>query len=193
MLKVRERRGKMDFNGQQVLPAIKSMKDFEKVLTSNMEYIVMLEVHITQLESIMRYARSHCKKVLLHADLIQGLKNDEYSSEFLCQKIKPDGLISTRGSVLKTAKKNGILSIQRLFLLDTIAIETSYKLAERVHPDFIEVLPGCVPHLIEKVNIETGISVIAGGLITKKEEINSVLASGAKAVTTSRKDLWSLS
>lgn len=183
----------MGFNGQKVLPAIKSMKDFEKVLTSNMEYIVMLEVHIAQLESIMRYARSHCKKILLHADLIQGLKNDEYSSEFLCQKIKPDGLISTRGNVLKTAKKNGILSIQRLFLLDTIAIDTSYKLAEKVKPDFIEVLPGCVPHLIEKVDKETGIPVIAGGLITKQEEIESVFVAGAKAVTTSRNELWNLS
>jgi glycerol uptake operon antiterminator len=183
----------MGFKGQKVLPAIKSMKDFEKILTSNMEFIVMLEVHIAQLENIMRYARSHSKKVLLHADLIQGLKNDEYSSEFLCQKIKPDGLISTRGSVLKTAKKNGILSIQRLFLLDTIAIDTSYRLAEKVHPDFIEVLPGCVPHLIEKVNHDTGIPVIAGGLITKQEEVDQVFAAGAKAVTTSRKDLWALS
>lgn len=183
----------MDFNGQKILPAIKSMKDFDKILKSDSQYVVMLEVHIAQLESVMRYARSHCKKVILHADLIQGLKNDEYSSEFLCQKIKPDGLISTRGTVLKTAKKNGILSIQRLFLLDTIAIETSYKLAEKVHPDFIEVLPGCVPHLIEKVHSETGIPVIAGGLITTEDEVDRVLASGARAVTTSRKDLWTVS
>ena len=180
----------MDFNGQKILPAIKSMKDFDRILKSDSQYVVMLEVHIAQLESIMRYAKSHCKKVILHADLIQGLKNDEYSSEFLCQKIKPDGLISTRGTVLKTAKKNGILSIQRLFLLDTIAIETSYKLAEKVHPDFIEVLPGCVPHLIEKVHVETGIPVIAGGLIITEDEVERVLASGARAVTTSRKDLW---
>ena len=181
----------MDFNGQKVIPAIKKMKDFDKVLKSDFEYLVMLEVHVAQLESITKYARSHCKKILLHADLIQGLKSDEYSAEFLCQRIKPEGLISTRGGVLKTAKKNGVLAIQRTFLLDTIALETSYKLAEKIRPDFIEVLPGIVlPHLIAKVNRDTGIPVIAGGLIHEKEEVEHVLAAGAKAVTTSREELW---
>ncbi|MDQ0232475.1 glycerol-3-phosphate responsive antiterminator [Metabacillus malikii] len=183
----------MTFNGQGILPAIKTMKDFENILKSDIEYIVMLEVHIAQLESIMKYAKSYHKKVILHADLIQGLKNDEYSTEFLCQKIRPAGLISTRGIVVKTAKKNSILAIQRLFLLDTLALETSYKLAEKVQPDYIEVLPGCVPHLIKKVHSETKIPVIAGGLITNKDEVNEVFAAGAKAVTTSRKELWTLS
>lgn len=180
----------LDFNGQKVLPAIKRMKDFEKVLKSDFEYLVMLDVHIAQLESVATYARSYGKKLLLHADLIQGLKNDEYSAEFLCQRVKPEGLISTRGGVLKTAKKNGVLAIQRLFLLDTIALETSYKLAKKVNPDFIEVLPGVVPHLIKRVNRETGIPIIAGGLIHEKEEVEIVLAAEAKAVTTSREELW---
>ncbi|PGT78746.1 MULTISPECIES: glycerol-3-phosphate responsive antiterminator [Bacillaceae] len=181
----------MMFENQQVLPATKSMKDFEQVLSNrNVEFIVMLEVHIAQLDNIMKLAKTYHKKILLHADLIQGLKNDEYSAEFLCQKIKPDGVISTRASVLKTAKKNGILSIQRLFLLDTLAIDTSYSLAQKVQPDFIEVLPGCVPHLIQKVSQETNIPVIAGGLITSHDEVTSVLKAGAHAVTTSRKELW---
>jgi glycerol uptake operon antiterminator len=182
----------MDFNGQKVLPAIKRMKDFDKVLKSDFEYLVMLEIHIAQLESVMKYARNHDKKLILHADLIQGLKNDEYSAEFLCQRMKPDGLISTRGSVLKTAKKNGVLAIQRIFLLDTIALETSYKLAAKINPDFIEILPGIVlPRFIKKVNEDTGIPVIAGGLIHEKQEVEHALAAGAKAVTTSREELWS--
>jgi glycerol uptake operon antiterminator len=182
----------LDFNGQRILPAIKKMKDFEAVLNSDFEYLVMLEVHISQLDNISKLAKDYHKKLLLHADLIQGLKNDEYSAQFLCQCIKPEGLISTRGNTLKTAKKNGVLAIQRLFLLDTIALETSCKLAKKVSPDFIEVLPGVVPHLIEKVNCETGIPVIAGGLIDAKEEVENALAGGAKAVTTSRSELWQL-
>lgn len=180
----------VDFNGQKILPAIKKMKDFERILKSDFEYLVMLDLHLTQLASISKYARSHGKKLLLHADLIQGLKNDECSAEFLCQVVKPYGLISTRGAALKTAKKNGVLAIQRLFLLDTIALETSYKLAQRVKPDYIEVLPGIVPQLIIRVQQDTGIDIIAGGLISKKEEITSVLDAGAKAVTTSCEDLW---
>jgi glycerol uptake operon antiterminator len=181
----------MSFNGQQVLPAVKKLKDFEKVLSTNYDYIVLLDIHIGQLHSLMQYAKMKNKKILLHADLIQGLKNDEYAAEFLCQAFKPAGLISTRGSILRIAKKKGILAIQRLFLLDTIALETSYKLAEKVKPDFIEVLPGVIPHLIKEVNEATGIPIIAGGLLRTEEEVEQVLQAGAIAVTTSRKNLWS--
>ncbi len=180
----------LDFNGQKVLPAIKQMKDFETVLNSEYEYMVMLDLHISQLAGIMKYARSKGKKLLLHADLIQGLKNDKYSAEFLCQCLKPAGLISTRGEVLQTAKKNNILAIQRLFLLDTIALETSYKLAKKIQPDFIEILPGVLPTFIKKVNEDTKIDIIAGGLIYEEQEITSAIDAGAKAVTTSRKELW---
>jgi glycerol uptake operon antiterminator len=182
----------MLFNGQKILPAIKNMKQFEKALVSNFEFIVMLEIHMSLLESVMSSAQNHNKKVLLHADLIKGLKNDEYSAEYLCQKIKPYGLISTRGNVLKTAKKNGLISVQRLFLLDTIALETSYKQAKHIEPDVIEVLPGVAPQLIEKVHRETRIPIIAGGLITTKEDVDNLLASGAKAITTSREELWKI-
>jgi glycerol uptake operon antiterminator len=167
----------MSFNGQQVLPAVKKMKDFEKVLATNYDYIVLLDIHIGQLHSLMQYAKTSNKKILLHADLIQGLKNDEYAAEFLCQTFKPAGLISTRGSILR-------------ILLDTIALETSYKLVEKVKPDFIEVLPGVVPHLINEVNEATGIPIIAGGLLRTREEVDQVLTAGAIAVTTSRKNLW---
>lgn len=77
----------------------------------------MLDVHLAQLQNIVKLAKSHQKKVLVHADLIQGLKNDKHSAEFLCQSIKPDGIISTRAEVLKVAKKNQVLTIQRLFFI----------------------------------------------------------------------------
>lgn len=178
------------FDGQQILPAIKRMKDFEKVLESDYTYIVMLDLHISQLVGAAKYAKAHNKKLLLHADMIQGLKSDKYAAEFLCQNLRPAGLISTRGEVLRTAKKNGLLAIQRLFLLDTIALETSYNLAEKVEPDLIEVLPGVVPDLISKVQKATGVSVIAGGLIENEADLKRALDAGAQAITTSRQELW---
>ncbi|KMJ55956.1 glycerol-3-phosphate responsive antiterminator GlpP [Bacillus sp. LL01] len=180
----------MDFNGQKVLPAIKRMKDFEKVLSNNDEYMVMLDLHIAQLGAVMSHVRKAGKKVILHADMIQGLRNDKYSTEFLCQQIKPAGLISTRGDVLRTAKKNNVMAIQRLFLLDTIALETSYKLVEQIEPDFIEVLPGVIPQYIEKVRKDTKTEVITGGLIETKEDVLRAFEAGARAITTSREDLW---
>lgn len=180
----------MTFQGQSILPAVRGMKDFEKLVKSNYRYIVLLDTHVGQLRSILKFAQSRGKKVLLHADLIHGLKNDEYAAEFLCQEVKPDGLISTRTNVVITARKKGLLAIQRLFLLDSIALDTSYKMLKKSQPDYIEVLPGVMPHIIREVKETSGIPVFAGGLIRSVEDVKSALAAGAEVVTTSRRHLW---
>lgn len=180
----------MDFNRQKILPAARNLKEIEEMVDSDYLYIVLLNSHIGQLKSLVQLAKSKGKKLLLHADLVQGLRNDEYAAQFLCQEIKPAGLISTRKNVILTAKKYGLISIQRLFLLDSIALESSYKLLETTKPDFIEVLPGVMPHIIKEVFEKTGIPIVAGGLIRNRHEVEDALKAGALAVTTSRKELW---
>nr|WP_127587794.1 glycerol-3-phosphate responsive antiterminator [Paenibacillus koleovorans] len=180
----------MTLEQQSVLPAVRKVKDLEKLLNSNFTYIVLLDSHVGQLKPLVDLARSRGKKLLLHVDLVEGLKNDEYAAEFLCQSIRPAGLISTRAGVIAKAKQNGLLAIQRLFLLDTGALEKSYTLFERTQPDFIEVLPGIIPSLISEVRERTGIPVFAGGLIRTADEVRQALQAGATAVTTSHKELW---
>ncbi|MBN6187481.1 glycerol-3-phosphate responsive antiterminator [Aneurinibacillus sp. BA2021] len=180
----------MSFFGQQVLPAIRQMKDFDALLRSHFEYMVLLDSHIGQLKSIVETAKRHNKKMLVHVDLIQGLRNDEYATEFLCQEIKPSGVISTRKSAVMTAKKNKVLAIQRLFLLDTNALETSYRMVEQTQPDYIEVLPGVMPHIITEVYEQVKIPVLAGGLIRTISDAEMALHGGAIAVTTSRREIW---
>lgn len=175
---------------QRVLPAAKHAKDFETILESPYEYMVVLSTHISMLQPLMQMAKKRNKKVLLHADLIQGLNNDDYAAEYLSQVIKPAGLISTRANVINKAKQNGLVAVQRLFLLDTNALEKGYALLERTKPDYIEVLPGIMPHIIREVAEQTGIPIIAGGLIRSEEDVEQALAAGAVGVTTSRKDLW---
>ncbi len=182
----------MNLRGQTILPAIRKIRDIELMVKHDYEYAVLLDVHLGQVSAILKWMQREGKHVLLHADLIQGLKNDVYAAEFLCQQFQPAGIISTRADTLITAKKHKILAIQRIFLLDTIALETSYNLARKVIPDFIEVLPGVIPHLIQEVKQETGKPVIAGGLIKTTEDVRRALEAGAEAITTSHKSLWAL-
>lgn len=177
-------------NGQKVLPAVHKLKDVEAVLTSRFTYMVLLGGHLGQLKNIVDLADRHGKKVLLHADLIDGLKNDEYAAEFLCQSIRPAGIISTRASVIGRTKQNGLIAIQRLFLIDSDALERSYTQLDKVRPDYIEVLPGVIPDIIREVKERSGISIIAGGLIRTREHVSQAIEAGASAITTSRKELW---
>lgn len=175
-----------------ILPAIRNMKEFERLLKSDHEYIIFLETRISQVKNLVKTAKSYNKKVLLHVDLIQGLKADEYGVEYLVREIKPDGLISTRGSVIALAKKHRLLAVQRLFILDSQALTHHLKISQNVRPDYIEILPGLIPSIIKEIQEATGVPVIAGGLIRTREDIENAYKGGAQAVTTSKTELWNL-
>ncbi|MBD1373943.1 glycerol-3-phosphate responsive antiterminator [Hazenella sp. IB182357] len=179
------------FAEQKILPVAKNVKDFETLMYSEYTYIILLETHIAQLPSLMKLAKQNQKKVLLHVDLVQGLKSDEYAAEYLCQIVKPDGLISTRAPVVRIAKKRKKIAIQRVFLLDTHALETSYRVIDSTQPDYIEILPGVVPPtIIKEVHQHSSVPILAGGLIRTHTEVQDALKAGALAVTTSEKKLW---
>lgn len=173
-----------------VLPAVHKIKDVEAVSASSHQYMVLLGGHIGHLKSVVDLAKSNGKHVFLHADLIDGLKNDEHAADFLCQSIRPAGIISTRANVVMRTKQRGLIAIQRMFLIDSEAMERSYRVIEKSQPDYIEVLPGIIPEMIQEVKKHTGIPVIGGGLIKTHQHISNALAAGATAITTSRKELW---
>lgn len=61
---------------------------------------------------------------------------------------------------------------------------------ETAQPDYIELLPGIIPSMIQEIYERTQIPVITGGLVRTVDNIEEALAGGAIAVTTSNKKLW---
>ncbi len=156
------------------------------------EYVVMLQVHLAQLMYVTNMAHTHHKKLILHADLIQGMRSDEHGAQYLCQEIKPDGIISTHAQVLEMAKKRDVLTVQRVFLLDSQSLETSLRVINSVRPDYIELLPGVIPELIKEVYEATRIPIFAGGFIRTLDQVRQAHDAGAVAITTSNKELWKM-
>lgn len=173
-----------------IIPAVRRLKDFEKALASQRDWIILLETRLSQLRSLVAYGKKANKKVLVHVDLVQGLKADEYGIEFLVREIKPDGILSTRGSVIEIVKKHKLLAIQRIFLLDSLSLENNVALTGRYKADYIEVLPGKMPEIIRDLQDKTDIPIIAGGLITTQAEVEAAFAAGAVALSTSSTELW---
>lgn len=175
---------------QSVLPALRDMRDLEIFIKSDFAIGVLLEVHVARLDAVFQLLHAHGKQVFVHLDLIQGLKADEFATEYICQTYKPYGIISTKGNVILKAKQKQVKTVQRLFLIDSSSLEKSYRLIKRTQPDYIEVLPGLVPKYIRLVKEQTGIPVFAGGLITSADEVEQALVAGATVVTTSDRTLW---
>lgn len=177
---------------QKILPASSNMKEFEQFLKSPYQIGIFLDMHIAQLKHINQMAKVNGKKMIYHVDMIHGIKGDDYATEYICQEFKPYGLISTKSSVIIKAKQKGVLAVQRIFLLDTHALEKSYKLIEKTKPNYIEVLPGAMPWMIKEVFERLDTPIFAGGLIRTKEEVKNALEAGASAITTSKTDLWDM-
>lgn len=177
---------------QKILPASANMKEFERFLKSSYETGVFLDMHIAQLKHINEMAKQHGKKMIYHVDLIHGIKNDEFATEYICQEFKPFGLISTKSSVIQKAKQKGVIAVQRMFLIDSHAIEKSLKLIQKTQPDYLEVLPGAMPKMIAEIKERVHIPIFAGGLIRTVEDVNTALDAGASAITTSKRELWDL-
>ena len=177
---------------QKIFPAARTLKEFEMLLESNYESIIILDVHLSQLKKVGTLAKAHKKKLFIHLDLVQGLQADKSGVEFACSECSPYGIVSTKPTVIIAAKQRGIVTIQRVFLLDSHSFKKSCTLLTKTNPDYIELLPGISTKLIRKFKEVMEIPVLAGGFIETMEEVEAAIEAGAAAITTSRKELWSL-
>ncbi|MCX7731182.1 MAG: glycerol-3-phosphate responsive antiterminator, partial [Candidatus Caldatribacterium sp.] len=104
---------------------------------------------------------------------------------------KVRGIISTRARTLALAQRMGFATIFRLFCIDSESLRTGLKVVQEVKPNAVEMLPGIIfPKIRVYIPLEEFPPIICGGFIRKKEEIRSILRSGALAVSTSAKELW---
>ena len=90
------------------------------------------------------------------------------------------------------ARQRGLTAIQRFFLLDSMALDNIQKHLAQDSPDLIEVLPGLMPKIIRQLTGATRCPVIAGGLISDKEDVLGALSAGAVAVSATSPAVWQM-
>ena len=127
---------------------------------------------------------------MVHIDLIAGLSGKEVAVDYIKQETLADGIISTKMAIVKRAKELGLVTVFRFFVIDSMAFDNIRRQSESVHPDIIEVLPGLMPKVIRRICTESRIPVIAGGLITDREDIMAALNAGAISISTTNRQVW---
>lgn len=175
-----------------VIASVKDLEGLEAALESPARIIFVLFSDIISLPSIIRRAKSKDKLVFVHLDLVEGLDNKEVSAKYVKQFTEADGIISTKHNVIQAAKEQGLLTIQRFFMLDSMALVKAMKHMDQGCADAIEILPGVIPKTIRKVSAFARVPVIAGGLIMDREDVNMALTAGASAISTTNRILWNL-
>lgn len=182
-----------DLTESPVIAAVRDADALERAIDSSAAAIFLLGASILTLQGMVNEARRAKKRVFLHMDLCEGLGNDAAAVEWCAKRIRPDGLISTKIPLLRRASEHGLLTIQRLFVMDSNSIAHGIKLLSANPPDMVEVLPGLVPKAISALNSALSCPIIAGGMITEASEVRAALGAGARAVSSSVSALWSVS
>ncbi|MCU5746778.1 glycerol-3-phosphate responsive antiterminator [Staphylococcus sp. SQ8-PEA] len=175
---------------ENILPAIRTMKDLEKLIQTDYKACVILDTHVGHLKSTMELLKKGHVDTYMHIDLIKGMSHDEFACEYIIQNYQPKGVISTKMRVLKKAKSLNTTTILRVFIIDSQALKRSIDLIKKAQPDLVEVLPGVASKAIKTINEETQTPVIAGGLISQDDEVQEAVANGAHYITTSNRRLW---
>ena len=180
----------MTIEEQKILPALSNFKSIKEFIKSSIEYCILVDFQLAELEDIILELREHNKKVLVHIDLIKGLAANEFGAIFLIQKLHVDGIISTKHQPIVVAKKRKVISIQRIFLKDSLSLDKSITLVNKVRPDYLEIMPAISNSTLSTIISRTNLKVFCGGLIQSREQIDNCLANGAVGVTTSNIELW---
>ncbi len=177
------------FKHPTVIAAVRTDADFATALTSESRLIFDLMPSIRKVKERTDRAHQAGKRLFLHMDLVEGIGKDAAGLEYVREQ-GADGIISTRAGMIRPAKETGLLTVQRFFMVDSQSVRTAEETLKTTRADMIEVMPGLLPKVIEKLAVSGRTPVIAGGLIETVEEIRAAFAAGASAVSTAKVELW---
>jgi glycerol uptake operon antiterminator len=183
---VRENHSMIDIIKAQIcIPVVPSMKRLEKFIESDLTICVLQDIHISLLEHMIKTLHANNKLALVHIDMVHGISSDEHGAEFLCQRLRADGIISSKTRIIETTKKNKKIAIQRMFLIDSKSIERGIETLQKSQPDIVEVMPAIayniIPYIISKIDIP----LIGGGLLKTKEDVIQGQKAGCVGFTVS--------
>jgi len=175
-----------------IVAAVNDMNKLPQALTSPCDVVFLLKGNIFNLKDTVDKVHGAGKIIYVHFDLIDGFSSDQVALKYVKEIIHPDGVITTRSNLIKYARDLNLGVIQRLFMIDSLSVETGIRSVTSSRPDAIELLPGIIPRIVKRVTRETKIPIISGGLIESKDDVIANLKAGAVGISTSRQDLWEL-
>ena len=172
-----------------VLPAVKDEDALPRALRCESRVVFLLGGDLLSIRRWIDLTHEAGKQAAVHLDLVGGLAPREVAVDWLQQQ-GADGIISPRPHLIRRGRELGLLTVLRVFAIDSKAVGNLQKETEMVTPDVIEILPGTLPRVIERLSKKIPVPLIAGGLMTDKSDIVSALQAGALCASTSDEELW---
>nr|WP_019640155.1 glycerol-3-phosphate responsive antiterminator [Paenibacillus fonticola] len=173
-----------------IIASITKPEQIEAAVQSQVQRVILMTGDILQMADIMERLQKTDKQVYVHLEMVGGLGRDHSAVHYLAKKFGADGIVSTKSNAIAAARQAGIRSIQRIFAIDTAAVDTAIKVIEQAKPDEVELMPGLMPRIIRELKTVLHRPLIVGGLIRHQAEIESALQHGADFVSVGDMRFW---
>lgn len=177
-------------------PVIAAVKDEEGLdiccKSRNIRVVFVLYGTVSSISGIVKRIKEAEKVAMVHIDLMEGLNGKEPVVDFIRQYTEADGIISTKPSLIRHARELGMYTVLRVFILDSLSFKNVPRQVSAAGADMLEMLPGLMPKMIERVRKTAKIPVIAGGLLSDKEDVMAALAAGAISISTTDPAVWDM-
>jgi glycerol uptake operon antiterminator len=175
----------------RIIPAVRAPELLSKATAAASKIVYLLCGTPENIGEMAAQANACGKVPIVNLDLVSGFARDAAAIEFLSRRgIR--GIISTHQVPLRAARGLGLFAIQRTFLLDSAALQSSLRSIAQTRLDAIEVLPAIVaPYLVRELNREhSTLPVIAGGLVQSLRQIQDLIDQGVNSVSVGNPDYW---
>ena len=176
-----------------IIAAIKDDDGLERCISSDSKIIFILYGDILNIPSIVQKVKDAGKIAMVHIDLIQGLHNNkDISVDWMRKHTAADGIISTKSNLIQRAQELGFYTVMRFFVIDSMAYDNIRRQVRNVRPDVVEILPALMPKVIRRICANLKTPLIAGGLVSDKEDVMACLEAGAACISSTNQEVWFL-
>src|SRR6056297_3840155 len=167
-------------------------EEVEKLRKYSGNTVFLLSSDLVNLGNHIKKIKKKGFKVFLDIDFCDGLGNGEYAFRYASlQGI--DGIITVKPKMIEIANSYGVPNVLRSFALDSNSLLRINEMITNINPMFLEILPGSafpkVYHYLKSNNLKTD-NMIAAGLIETAHETLNLFKCGARAISTSKTELW---
>jgi glycerol uptake operon antiterminator len=128
-----------------IIPVVRKQEDLPAALETKASCLFLVAGDITTIKRDVRLIRERGKACFLYIDFIDGHGSDRATVRYIAREVKPTGLVTIKNHLLKYAKREGLLAIQNLFLLDSQAIKTGLHSTRKYAPTAWKSCRGLCP------------------------------------------------
>lgn len=176
---------------RHIIAAVRNIDALTAAAKSPTETVCLLFGNTLNIAELLRSVIDQRKLPLVNLDLLTGFSRDIINVEYLAS-CGAAGIVSTHYEVLRAARKQGLITVQRTFALDSSAIEAGLRTLSQFVPDAIEILPAvAAPRVAARFRqTYSQLQIMAGGLISDLKEVEHLLGAGIDAVSVSDPRFW---